>query len=106
VTDFIRNIQGGSDPKESVFIAHNIQFDYTLWRENDARIKRSEQECEAYQGATWYCTKRWAELAKCPANLGDLCKQFNVTNPQAHSALGDVIATGMILPYLAERLRT
>lgn len=100
ITDYLKaHCCGNTQPV--YFVGHNCKFDYDTWIVNDRRINRKKEDMEIYSEANWWCTSKWAKDLKLPsAKLGSLCTQFNVKNPRAHSALGDVIATALILPYL------
>ncbi len=77
---------------KDVFVAHNATFDYGFL-EHNARVHGHRLENERL------CTRKLAnrlfpELPR--KRLGDLCGHLNITNVQAHRAMGDVQATALV----------
>ncbi|MFA6024621.1 MAG: 3'-5' exonuclease [Candidatus Gracilibacteria bacterium] len=80
--------------EESVFVAHNVDFDWTFLNKQLLSMQR------APLNNPYLCTFKLAKLVHpnlSKYGLGSLCMAFGVDLPQAHRALHDARATAHLL---------
>lgn len=86
-------------------VAHNAQFDLGTWQINDKKCvwEGNVSPSDNIAQMNWFCSMNAARKID-PKNyslryLVDQYETEGVENPCPHSALGDTIATTLILPY-------
>lgn len=80
--------------EDSVFVAHNVDFDRDFLNKQFERLQRSSM------ANPYLCTFKLAKLVHpnlSKYGLGSLCTAFGVDLPQAHRALHDARATAQLL---------
>jgi len=84
---------------DKVFIAHNVNFDYTFLKEEFRRVG-IELNCPKL------CTVRLSRQI-CPGlrsySLGRICEQLGIEISDRHRAFGDAAATAQLWAYLLSR---
>jgi DNA polymerase III epsilon subunit-like protein len=88
ITNFAENLP-------QYYLAHNLNFDYQTW------IRNTPVE-HLHQIHDYTCTLNFAKTFRDHNQLERLCADYSIEHPGPHSALGDSIATVMILPYLMQ----
>ncbi len=85
--------------KGRIFVAHNVNFDYTFLR---SQLKDSGFDWQARK----LCTIRMAKKAF-PGlkryGLGHLCDHFGINNEQRHRAAGDALATTTLFEMVLDK---
>ena len=82
--------------KERIFVAHNVNFDYSF-------VKAAMEQAGLRFNPLRLCSVRYARKITPGLKsyaLANLCKYFNVRNEAAHRALGDAEATAEIFTQL------
>jgi DNA polymerase III subunit alpha, Gram-positive type len=86
---------------EDVFVAHNASFDFGFLEHNCSKHHNHSLDNNRL------CTRKLANriLPELPRKrLQDLCEHYDVTNKEAHRAMGDVEATVEVFSHLLNHL--
>jgi DNA polymerase-3 subunit epsilon len=88
--------------EDHILVAHNATFDYGFLHNNGIRhLNRPIENCTL-------CTRKLANrlVSELPSKrLECLCERFNITNENAHRAMGDVMATTKVFEQFLKILK-
>lgn len=82
--------------EDCIFVAHNASFDYNFIREE---FKQLGYDYQREKLCTVKLSRKLIPYKK-SYSLGNLCKELNIQNQQAHRAFGDARATTALLEML------